>query len=249
MLIIPAIDLKNGKCVRLEQGQDNRMTVYSGDPVGTAREWVRQGARRLHVVNLDGAFGRISTNLEILRAIAGSTDAVVEFGGGLRSLAAIKQAIDAGADKVVLGTIAVEQPNVLVEALEHLGVGRVIVALDGMGGKIATRGWTSMTEVPVMDLAQRLRHEGVEEVLYTDIERDGMLSGPDIPTLAQLGSVGLSLIASGGVASTADIRALRSIPSVSLHGVIVGKALYERRVTLRELLEAAGGVNADEDGP
>jgi phosphoribosylformimino-5-aminoimidazole carboxamide ribotide isomerase len=238
MLIIPAIDLKNGKCVRLEQGRDDRTTVYSGDPAATAREWVRQGARRLHVVNLDGAFGRRSVNLDVVRSIVQSVDAEIEFGGGLRSLEAMRHALDAGIHKIVLGTVAVEQPRILSDALALLGPSRIIVALDGIGGKIATRGWTSVTEIAVEDLVRRLRGEGVEEVLYTDIERDGMLSGPDLPTLELLGSSGLRVIASGGVSSTADIAALRSLAGTPLFGVIVGKALYEKRVTLSELLAA-----------
>jgi len=239
MLIIPAIDLKGGKCVRLEQGRDDRTTVYSGDPVGTAREWVRQGAGRLHLVNLDGALGRTSANLEIVRRIAASVSAVIEFGGGLRTPEDIQQAIDAGIHKVVLGTVAVESPEVLEEALESLGPSRVIVALDARAGKVATRGWTSVTETPVVSLAARLQAKGVTEVLYTDIERDGMLSGPDLRTMEQLGALGLSLIASGGVSSASDVVALRSACGGALAGVIVGKALYEQRVSLRELLEAA----------
>ena len=244
MLIIPAIDLKNGKCVRLEQGRDDRTTVYAGDPLHVAREWVRQGARRLHLVNLDGAFGRTSANLEIVRTIAGSVDAVIEFGGGLRSIDAIQQAFDAGVDKVVLGTVAVEQPEILSETLKRFGPSRIIVALDGIDGKMATRGWTSVTDIPVVELAGKLQKDGVEEMLYTDIKRDGMLTGPDLQHLGQLSSLGLSLIASGGVSSADDIRTLSSIPLV---GAIVGKALYEKRVTLPELLRAAGEVNDREE--
>jgi phosphoribosylformimino-5-aminoimidazole carboxamide ribotide isomerase len=248
MLIIPAIDLKDGKCVRLEQGRDERTTVYSGDPVAMAQEWVRQGARRLHLVNLDGAFGRTSGNLDVVRTIAHAVGIETEFGGGLRTLDAIQKAIDAGVDKVVLGTVAVEEPTILADTLQRFGPGRVIVALDGKGGKVATRGWTNVTDVPVLELAQRLQREGVREVLYTDITRDGMLSGPDLATLAQLGSLGLSLIASGGVSSAADIHALRSIHAVSLLGVIVGKALYENQVTLPELMKAAGDPRAGGEG-
>ena len=239
--IIPAIDLKGGKCVRLRQGREADVTQYSDDPVAMAVEWVRQGARRLHVVNLDGAFGRVSGHLEILREIAQIPNVLVEYGGGIRTLDGIREAIEAGAGKVVLGTMAVEDPAIAGEAVRTYGPGAIIVALDAIAGKVAVRGWRDVTATNAIDLSARLAENGVAEVLYTDIERDGMMSGPDLATLALLARTGVRVLASGGVSSAADVAAIRAIGESRIVGVIVGKALYEGGVTLPELIEAAGG--------
>lgn len=236
MEIIPAIDLKNGMCVRLRQGDDAETTAYSSDPVGVAQEWFDAGASRLHVVNLDGAFGRASDHLAILRRIAALGPYTVHYGGGLRSLEAVRDALDAGASKIVLGTVAVEDPDLLGHMLELCGPGRCIVAVDARGGKVATRGWTDVTAVDVGDLVARLRDRGVQEVLYTDVARDGMLSGPDTDTLQRIAALGVNVIASGGVASEADVRGLIALRQPRITGVIIGKALYERRVSLPSLL-------------
>ena len=238
MEIIPAIDLKNGKAVRLLQGRDEATTEYSTDPVAVAEEWVMQGAARLHVVNLDGAFGRASGNMEVLRKIAGRVDARIEFGGGLRHKDDIAAALDAGVDKIVLGTVAVEQPDLLAETLGTIGADRVIVAIDAVGGKVATRGWRHVTDQSINDFALQMKESGVTEILYTDIERDGMLSGPDLGGLRLLAATGLHVIASGGVSSTEDVRAIASLQLRAIVGVIVGKALYERRVTVASLINA-----------
>jgi phosphoribosylformimino-5-aminoimidazole carboxamide ribotide isomerase len=238
MDIIPAVDLKSGKCVRLVQGRDDATTVYSDDPITVARGWVGEGARKLHVVNLDGAFGRESRNLEVLGEICRSIDVVVQFGGGLRTLEAMNEAFGAGAAKIVLGTVAIEDPGLLDAALAQFGAERTIVALDAVEGRVATRGWTVVSDRAVVDVAREILNAGVREILYTDIKRDGMLSGPDISTLGDLASTGLSVIASGGVSSADDIRAIAALRSSSISGVIVGKALYEGRVTFRELMEA-----------
>ena len=236
MMIIPAIDLKGGKCVRLRQGHDNETTEYSADPVAVAVEWVRQGARRLHVVNLDGAFGRTSANRDVLEKIAAHADALVEYGGGLRTLEEMERALVAGADKLVLGTVAVEDPDLLQEALDFYGEDRVIVALDAKDGIIATRGWTEGTGKKLLDIAGRLRDVGVREILYTDINRDGMLTGPDLATLRLLADVGPDILASGGVSSLDDLTSLSDLNAPAITGVIVGKALYERRLTVASAL-------------
>jgi phosphoribosylformimino-5-aminoimidazole carboxamide ribotide isomerase len=237
MDIIPAIDLKNGKCVRLRQGRDDATTEYSADPVAVAMRWVEQGARRLHVVNLDGAFGRTSHNLEILRQIVAQTGIAVQFGGGLRSLDAIREARDAGVAKVVLGTFALVDPSVLPAILLEAGPEHCIVALDTVGGKITTHGWTNVTDMEVVDVADKLAAAGVREILQTDVSRDGMMTGPDVQTLRSLSAVTMEVIASGGVSSADDVRRLRDMNQKNLTGVIIGRALYEGAVALKDLID------------
>jgi phosphoribosylformimino-5-aminoimidazole carboxamide ribotide isomerase len=240
MRLIPAIDLKGGKCVRLRQGRDDATTVYSGDPEAVAREWVRQGARDLHIVNLDGAFGRESENLDILRRIAESTTAAVQFGGGLRTREAAIEALSAGADKIVLGTAAVEDPGLVEGLLDSYGAARVIIALDARKGKVVSRGWVEETGEPVLAMAQRMKRLGVREILYTDTSRDGMMEGPDIDTLNELLHVGIGVIASGGIGSMDDLRALKDLHDPGLAGVIIGKALYEGRIDLQSAVKELG---------
>lgn len=237
MEVIPAIDLKNGKCVRLLQGKDDSTTEYSNDPVAIASDWVKQGAQRLHIVNLDGAFGRASDNFGIVRTIASEVDAVIEFGGGLRSMQSIEEAFDAGVHKAVLGTSAVENRELVSEVVRRFGTERVIVSLDSSGGKVATRGWQAISGLNVVDAATQMMSLGIIEILYTDISRDGMLTGPDYETLIQLAATGLNVIASGGISSNADIIKLMELRSPNIVGVIIGKALYERRILLPALLE------------
>jgi len=236
MEIIPAIDLKNGKCVRLVQGRDDAATEYSADPVAVAQEWVAQGARRLHLVNLDGAFGRSSRNFEIVKEIVTSVDARIQFGGGLRSKEAIDHALAAGCDKVVLGTVAVAKPALLREALLDHGEDRVIVALDASGGKVATHGWQMVSEENVVDCAHRVHQFGARHILYTDISRDGMMNGPDVSTLVELCATGVTIIASGGISSNDDVLSVIALHQPAIKGVIIGKALYEKRISLPLLL-------------
>jgi phosphoribosylformimino-5-aminoimidazole carboxamide ribotide isomerase len=238
MEIIPAIDLKGGACVRLRQGREDAAREYSTDPVTVAREWASQGARRLHVVNLDGAFGRESDNLEVLRGIAAVKDISVQYGGGLRTREAIESAFAAGAARVVLGTVAVLGAGLLEETILRYGAERVIVALDTVGGKLAVKGWTEVTDRPVRAVAVMLKKSGVREILHTDILRDGMLTGPDLKTLTELAETGLSIIASGGISSVDDIRTLRALGRPNITGAIVGRALYEGIVGLPALIAA-----------
>jgi phosphoribosylformimino-5-aminoimidazole carboxamide ribotide isomerase len=249
MIIIPAIDLKGGQCVRLLQGEDAKTTVYGNDPVAIARRWQHEGGRRLHIVNLDGAFGRDSRNLDVLRSIAKEVSVPIEFGGGLRSMEAMKEARSAGASKLVLGTVAVEKPDLLREAVAEFGAASIIVAIDSKQGKVVTRGWTATTGVDVTDAVEDLRAMGVEEVLHTDVERDGMMGGPDLDTLASLHSSGLMVIASGGVSQLADITAIKAVDRGHISGIIIGKALYEKAIALGEanrLLEGSDGGCAGE---
>lgn len=238
MDIIPAIDLKDGKCVRLRQGRDEATTEYSSDPVGIAQRWVDEGASRLHVVNLDGAFGRSSAHIEVLRKIVLRTGAAVQFGGGLRSLDAIRRALDAGASKVVLGTFALEDLAALPGIFEEAGPEKCIIALDSVEGKVTTHGWTNVTDMEVVAVAARLKDLGVQEILQTDVARDGMMAGPDLHTLGELCRVGLAVIASGGVSSAADVETLVRLKEPHLAGVIIGRALYEGAIDLRALIQS-----------
>jgi len=236
MDIIPAIDLKNGKCVRLQQGKDEATTEYSADPVAVAVGWVQQGAKRLHVVNLDGAFGRASGHLEILRRIVAETGVAVQYGGGLRSPEAVREAIAAGAARIVLGTVAIEDPVLLRTIVSETGTERCIVALDTVRGKVSTRGWTLVSDIDVLEAVRQLSSSGVREILHTDVARDGMLTGPDLETLEAIARTGIAVIASGGVSSLDDIRALLGLHQPSLCGVIIGKALYEKKMTVQEAI-------------
>ncbi len=239
MQIIPAIDLKGGKCVRLLQGRDDATTEYSADPVAVAEEWVRQGAQRIHVVNLDGAFGRDSLNLEVFRNIVRDRDIDWHFGGGLRTMESVTAAFKAGAGKAVVGTAAIEDPAFLAELLKEFGGEKIIVALDARGGRVVTHGWTETTFESVESLTRRVHNLGVRELLYTDVARDGMLTGPDLETLGRLADIGPSVLASGGVSSVGDISRLAELRKQAITGVIIGKALYEKRFTLAEAISTA----------
>lgn len=239
MQIIPAIDLKSGRCVRLRQGADEATTEYAVEPLTMAQEWERQGAQRIHMVNLDGAFGRASDNLEVLRVVAQGVHSAIQFGGGLRALESMDAAIAMGASKLVLGTVAVDDPELLRTALARYGPERIIVALDSVEGKVATRGWTLVTDRSAVDLARVLFEAGVREVLSTDVTRDGMLCGPNLSELKRLASAGPNIIASGGIASVEDVRAIAALAEERITGAIVGKALYEGLVTLPELIKAS----------
>jgi phosphoribosylformimino-5-aminoimidazole carboxamide ribotide isomerase len=243
MEIIPAIDLKGGKCVRLKQGRDDATTAYADDPVAVAREWKRQGARRLHVVNLDGAFGRESSHLVLVRNIVAAFGAGVQFGGGLRSPEVLDAAFETGIEKAVLGTVAFENRPLLRDCHRRYGADRLIIAIDGIGGNVATRGWTTVTSTGVVDLAAQLHGEGIGEILSTDISRDGMMSGPDIGTLSLLADIGLRVLASGGISSEADVRKLIALARPNLTGAIIGKALYEGAISLESVVRLADGLS------
>jgi len=238
MHIIPAIDLKNGKCVRLLQGRDDTTTEYSSDPVAVAKRWQESGARRIHVVNLDGAFGRASGNLEIVHRIVEEVSADVQFGGGLRSTVDINAAHATGVKKLVLGTIAIENKQLLIDSLRTFGTDRIIVALDASNGKVATKGWTEVTHQSVLDVALEVEDMGVSEILYTDISRDGMMSGPDLATLKLLATrTNLKVIASGGISKRDDVLELARLGLKGIAGVIIGKALYEGKIDLQEIMK------------
>ena len=237
--IYPAIDLRSGKVVRLKEGDPARMTSYSDDPTQTARRWLSTGARWLHIVNLDGAFGESdSMNQIALRAIldvAIEFDAQIQFGGGLRSIHGIQSAIELGVNRVVLGTIAIEQPIVAGDALKRFGAEKIAVGIDAYDGIVRARGWKSDSGIYASDLACQMRTLGLRTVIFTDISRDGLSSGLNVAATRQLAEVsGLDVIASGGVHTIDDLIIARD---ANLAGVIIGRALYEGIIDLKEALK------------
>ncbi len=239
MILYPAIDILDGSAVRLRQGRFDEATVYADDPLAAAQSWVSAGARALHVVDLDGARAGRPVNLEDLRAIARSVAVPVQFGGGLRSAGAVADALDAGAARVVLGTAAYKDPGVLEAVLDDHG-DAVAVAVDVRDGHVATAGWTESTEQTAAAVIARLEAAGVRRLVYTDVDRDGLMVGPDREGIARLAdTTNAALIYSGGIRAATDLEALAGL---DIEGVIVGKALYERRFTVaagQAALEAA----------
>jgi len=229
MLLIPAIDLKNGHCVRLRQGDMSSATVFSEDPVAMARQWVALGARRLHIVDLNGARSGKPVNEPVIRRIVAAVgeEVPVQVGGGLRDLDLIERYIDDGVRYVVIGTAAVKNPGFLQDACSAFG-GHVVVALDAKAGKVATDGWSKLTGHDVVDLARKFEDYGVDAILYTDIGRDGMLTGVNIEATVELArAVRVPVLASGGVRDLEDIDRLCAIETEGVEGVILGRSLYE----------------------
>jgi phosphoribosylformimino-5-aminoimidazole carboxamide ribotide isomerase len=237
MDILPAIDIRAGRVVRLSQGEAGRETAYAEDPVAQAERFVADGARWIHVVDLDRAFGQ-GENEATIRAIAGRVGKQVhlEVSGGIRTVAAVEAALEFGARRVVLGTVAVTDPAVIGHAIRAVGVEGIAVGLDARDGKVAIRGWVETSDQKVDDVCRRVLAEGGRTVIYTDVARDGMLTGPDVDGARRLHALGARVIASGGVANLADLVAVRD---AGLAGVIVGRALYAGRFSLREALECS----------
>ena len=238
MEVIPAIDLRNGRCVRLFQGDFNQETVFSDDPLAMALSWQEQGGHRLHVVDLDGAVQGKPVHLEVISAIVRSLDIPVQVGGGIRDLATAGAWLEAGVDRVVIGTAAVRDPDMVREVCRKHGSQRVVVSVDAKDGLVALQGWKETSAVTVLELANQMSQIGVVRLLYTDIARDGALTGPDLETNTKLAKeTGLAVLASGGVASVEHIKEL--LPT-GVEGVIVGRALYTGAVNLSEAVAAAG---------
>ena len=234
MKIIPAIDLKNGRCVRLLQGKEDQETVYGEDPVETALSFEEQGAEQIHLVDLDGAFRGESKNLEQVERIAQAVKVPIELGGGIRSLDDISRVFDLGVNFVIIGTIAVKNPKVLEEALQKFE-NQLILGLDAKDGKVAVSGWVEVTEFSDEEFANQWKQHGINRVIYTDISRDGMLTGPNLSSLRRMAiSTGLKITASGGVSSLDDLKQLVELERDGVDEVIVGKAIYERQLDLRE---------------
>ncbi len=233
MIIIPAIDLKDGKCVRLRQGRMEDDTVFDDDPVAVAVRWLKLGARRIHLVDLDGAFAGLPRNADVVKAICTACAGVpVQIGGGIRSIETAQSYLDAGIEYLIIGTLALKQPE-FVDQLCREFPGHVIVGLDANDGFVATDGWAESSTVTAVSLAQRFENSGVSAIVYTDISRDGMMQGVNTEATAALATaVGIPVIASGGVSTLADIESLGEHIQTGIEGAIVGRALYEGTIDL-----------------
>jgi phosphoribosylformimino-5-aminoimidazole carboxamide ribotide isomerase len=243
MLIIPAIDLKDGKCVRLEQGRMDKATVFPTKPGAAATQWAGQGARRLHVVDLNGAVAGKPRNEAAIKEIiaAVDSDVPVQLGGGIRDLETIERYLDDGVSFIIIGTAAVKNPGFLHEACDAFP-GHIIVGLDAKDGKVATDGWSKLTGHDVVDLAKRFQDYGVEAVIYTDIGRDGMMTGVNIEATVRLAqALTVPVIASGGLNSLDDVRRLCEVESEGITGCITGRAIYEGKLDFAEALKVAAG--------
>lgn len=239
MLIIPAIDLKGGLCVRLLQGKEEEATVYSDDPVATAVRWESCGARLIHIVDLDGAFSGTQKNLEAIRAIRNAVGAGLEVGGGIRDMGRVDMLLSLGIDRVILGTAAIEEPDLLREACKRFP-GRVLVGIDARDGFVAVKGWREVTGRKAIGFAREAESAGAAGIIYTDISRDGMLTGPNIGATREITeAVKIPVIASGGISSIGDIKNLLGI--MGLWGAITGKAIYSGALDLRDAIRVAGG--------
>src|SRR5882724_1065173 len=241
MLIIPAIDIKDGHCVRLKQGVMEDATVFSEDPAATAQHWLSQGARRLHLVDLNGAFAGKPKNEAAVRSIIETlgTDVPIQLGGGIRDLETIERYLDMGVTYVIIGTAAVKVPGFLHEACDAFP-GHIMVGLDAKGGKVAVDGWSKLTGHDVADLAQRFEGYGVEAIIYTDIGRDGMLSGVNLAATVDLaGPLHVPVIASGGITNLDDVRALCAVQAEGITGAITGRAIYEGTLNFKAAQDLA----------
>ena len=235
MIVIPAIDLKDGKCVRLLQGKKEAVTVYSDDPVSMAKHWVNMGAELLHVVDLDGAFTGEQKNFDVIVAIRKAIDIPVHVGGGIRDMERIEKLINLRIDRTIIGTSAVNKPDMVKKACEKFP-GKVLVGIDAKGGKVAVKGWEEVTEWGAIEFAKKMQTDGAAGIIYTDIARDGMLSGPNLDAMAKMvNALKIPVIASGGVSSIDDIKNLMKIKN--LWAVITGKAIYEGTLDLREAIK------------
>ena len=240
MIILPAIDLKNGVCVRLRQGRADDVTEYNSDPAAQARDWREQGGEELHVVDLDGAFAGTPQHAEIIAKIIAAFRGPVEVGGGLRSPEALSAVIEAGATRAIIGSAALEKPEFLSRSVELYG-DRIAVGIDARGGLVQTRGWVTTTDVKAVDLARAVADLGVKTIIYTDTATDGMLGGPNLAQMAAICDAApeCKITASGGVSSPADVANLIALGRPNLRAAIVGKALYDGCTTLAEMNDAA----------
>jgi phosphoribosylformimino-5-aminoimidazole carboxamide ribotide isomerase len=240
MEVIPAIDVLGGQCVRLYQGDYGQVQTFDQDPVAVARRWEAEGATRLHVVDLDGAKAGHPVNLQAIASIVQAVGIPVQVGGGLRDRASVASLLNIGVQRVILGTVAVEQPD-LISQLGQEFPEQIVVGIDARNGRVATRGWLETSEVLATELAQRIAASGAAAIIYTDIHRDGTLQGPNLEALRELATaVEIPVIASGGVSSVTDLFSLLALEPLGVTGAIVGKALYTGEVVLKEALRAVG---------
>ena len=240
MLIIPAIDLIEGRCVRLIKGQLSSEEVYSKEPVAVAKLWELKGAERLHIVDLDGAFEGKPRNLEVVKRVARSVKVPIQFGGGIRSLKAIEEVLKGGVEYIILGTAVISKPDFVKKVVRRFGK-KIMVSIDASNLKVAIRGWEKKTRKTAPILAKEMERLGVENIIFTDIKRDGTLKGPNVSQIKKmLQGVANPLIVSGGISSLEDIKTLRPLEKKGLSGVIIGKALYTGRIDLEEAITFAG---------
>ena len=238
MKLFPAIDIKNGQCVRLRQGQFHNVEVYSQVPVRIAKNFQESGAAFIHIVDLDGALAGHSVNEDVIKAIVENVSIPVEVGGGIRTIQDIETKLNLGGGRVIIGTSAVENPHFVREALRRFGHSKIVVGIDAKNGMVATDGWEKISNYNAVQLALEMKEIGIKTIIYTDISRDGMLSGPNLEhTRDMVEKTQMDIIASGGVSSMKDLDDLNSIP---VYGAIIGKALYENRVNLREAVKKYG---------
>ena len=238
MQLIPAIDLKNGSCVRLLQGNSDKETVYSNDPAGMAVKFEESGAKRLHLVDLDGAFQGLSSNISSIRSILKNVSIPVQIGGGLRTEEDIDNMIGLGVSSVIIGTMAVNLPDVLEKLLNKYTDEQIILGIDSRNRKVSIEGWKENTQIHDVEFAKRWKNFGIKRVVFTDISRDGMLSGPYLVALREMAeNTGLNIVASGGVSSLEDLEQLKKLEPYCVDQVISGKAIYERKIDLRKLFK------------
>ncbi len=241
MEVIPAIDLRDGSCVRLVQGELGTETIYSDEPVEMARRWERMGASRLHVVDLDGAFTGSPQNLDVIKDMLEAVKIPLQVGGGIRTMETVKEVLDIGVDRVILGTAAILSPELVAQCCGEYGE-RIVVGIDGKNGLVAIEGWEATVEMTIEKLAMKIRELGIKRVIFTDTRRDGTLRGPNMEATKGLAEAsGLKVIASGGVSSLDDLRALKSLKKYGVEGVIMGKALYSGAISLSDALKVMEG--------
>lgn len=240
MDVIPAIDLLDGRCVRLYQGDYQKSQVFNENPVDVARQWVEQKASWLHIVDLDGAKTGKLVNLQAIEAIARTVPVRIQVGGGLRDRASVAQLFNLGVQRVILGTIAVEQPQLVADLCQEFP-GQIVVGIDARNGRVATRGWLETSEVLATALAQQMQELGAAAIIYTDIHRDGTLQGPNLAALRELAAeISIPIIASGGISSVTDLLSLLALEPLGVTGVIIGRALYTGDISLKQALQAIG---------
>lgn len=235
MKLYPAIDIKDGKCVRLKQGLFNDVNVYSDEPYKIAMEFEKAGAEFIHVVDLDGALQGQSVNADVIKKIASSVNIPIELGGGIRSIEAIEYALSLGVYRVIIGTKAVSNPEFIREAIEKFGADKIVVGVDAKDGMVAVEGWEKISDMSAVSMSKAMKEMGVLTIIYTDISKDGMLSGPNVAQTKLLSDeTGIDIIASGGVSCMED---LIHVDEAGIHGAIIGKAIYEKRIDLAEAVE------------
>jgi len=240
MIIIPAVDIKGGKCVRLEQGRMDAETIFADDPAVMAQKWDKAGAEIIHIIDLDGAVMKRPRNLAVIKKIVASVAARIQIGGGIRTRETIKMYLDSGVDRVIIGTETIRNPALVDDACGEFP-DRIVVGIDARKGMVAIEGWTEDTQTRAVDLARRFENSGVAAINFTDIHRDGMQTGPNIEETRKMAeSVSIPIIASGGVATLDDIKKLMPLESVGVSGVITGKALYSGSLDLKEAIACAG---------